>query len=49
MARVELKPGGSSVERRSAPQCEGSGRVTVSAEMALDIRPYKPKEKPVED
>ncbi len=25
------------------PQCEGSGRVTVSCEMALDIRPYKPK------
>lgn len=26
------------------PQCEGSGRVTVSAEIELDIRPYKPKE-----
>lgn len=25
------------------PQCEGSGRVTVSAKMTLDIRPYKPK------
>lgn len=25
------------------PQCEGSGRVTVSCEMTLDIRPYKPK------
>lgn len=24
------------------PQCEGSGRVTVSCEMVLDIRPYKP-------
>lgn len=23
------------------PQCEGSGRVTVSAVMELDIRPYK--------
>lgn len=23
-------------------QCEGSGRVTVSANMELDIRPYKP-------
>lgn len=23
-------------------QCEGSGRVTVSCEMTLDIRPYKP-------
>ena len=27
-------------------QCEGSGRVTVSAKMTLDIRPYKPKVKP---
>lgn len=26
------------------PQCEGSGRVTVSAEMEYDIRPYKHKE-----
>lgn len=25
------------------PQCEGSGRVTVSCEMTLDIRPYRPK------
>lgn len=25
------------------PQCGGSGRVTVSAKMTLDIRPYKPK------
>ena len=25
-------------------QCGGSGRVTVSAKMILDIRPYKPKE-----
>lgn len=25
-------------------QCGGSGRVTVSAKMTLDIRPYKPKE-----
>lgn len=33
----------------SCPQCEGSGRVTVSAEMELDIRPYKPKDRPVED
>ncbi|MBD5315913.1 MAG: molecular chaperone DnaJ [Bacteroides sp.] len=24
-------------------QCEGSGRVTVSCQMTLDIRPYKPK------
>lgn len=24
-------------------QCEGSGRVTVSSEAVLDIRPYKPK------
>lgn len=27
------------------PQCEGSGRVTVSCEMTLDIRPYRPKPK----
>lgn len=26
----------------TCPQCEGSGRVTVSCEMTLDIRPYKP-------
>jgi len=26
------------------PQCEGSGRVTVSAETELEIIPYKPKE-----
>lgn len=25
------------------PQCGGSGRVTVSGDMALDIRPYTPK------
>ena len=24
-------------------QCEGSGRVTVSSETVLDIRPYKPR------
>lgn len=24
------------------PQCGGSGRVTVSAKIELDIRPYKP-------
>ena len=28
------------------PQCEGSGRGTVSAKMTLDIRPYKPKVEP---
>lgn len=27
------------------PQCEGNGRVTVSCEMTLDIRPYRPKPK----
>ena len=31
------------------PQCEGSGRVTVSCEMTLDIRPYKPREVEVSD
>jgi DnaJ-class molecular chaperone len=25
------------------PQCEGSGRVTVSGVMELDIRAYRPK------
>ncbi len=27
------------------PQCEGSGRVTVSAKMEFDIRPYRQKER----
>lgn len=27
------------------PQCEGSGRVMVSCEMTLDLRPYRPKSK----
>lgn len=27
----------------ACPQCCGSGRVTVSANIELDIRPYKPK------
>ncbi len=27
------------------PQCEGSGRVTVSCRMTLDIRPYKKPDK----
>lgn len=26
-------------------QCEGTGRVTVSAKMTYDIRPYKPRER----
>lgn len=26
-------------------QCEGMGRVTVSAKMTYDIRPYKPRER----
>lgn len=30
-------------ETHTCIQCEGSGRVTVSSEMTLDIRPYKPK------
>lgn len=30
---------------KCCPQCEGSGRVTVSCEMELDIRPYRPKMK----
>ncbi len=34
-----------SLQRHPArcPQCEGSGRVTVSSVTTLDIRPYKPK------
>lgn len=31
------------------PQCEGSGRVTVSCEMTLDIRPYKEGKEQTED
>lgn len=27
----------------TCPQCGGSGRVTVSANIELDIRPYNPK------
>lgn len=30
-------------EETVCPQCGGSGRVTVSANIELDIRPYKPK------
>lgn len=30
---------------QQCPQCEGSGRVTVSAVMEYDIRPYKQKER----
>ena len=33
----------------ACPQCGGSGRVTVSCEMTLDIRPYKPKGEQVMD
>ncbi|MDY2833455.1 MAG: molecular chaperone DnaJ [Sodaliphilus pleomorphus] len=29
----------------SCPQCEGTGRVTVSAVMEFDIRPYRHKER----
>ncbi len=28
-------------KQKACPQCEGSGRVLVSCEMKLDIRPYK--------
>lgn len=31
------------LEPAICPQCCGSGRVTVSANIELDIRPYKPK------
>jgi DnaJ-class molecular chaperone len=36
-------------KEETCPQCEGSGRVTVSCEMTLDIRPYKPKVEQVID
>lgn len=36
--------GSPEMETCVCPNCEGSGRVTVSAEIELDIRPYKPKE-----
>ncbi|MBD5278946.1 MAG: molecular chaperone DnaJ [Bacteroides sp.] len=29
-------------EGRVCSQCEGSGRVTVSCELRMDIRPYRP-------
>lgn len=29
----------------TCPQCEGSGRVTVTCQMTLDIRPYKTNRK----
>ena len=32
-------------EEHICEQCEGTGRVTVSAKMTYDIRPYKPKVK----
>lgn len=36
---------GSDYEPTTCTQCEGSGRVTVSAKMEFDIRPYKAKQK----
>lgn len=38
-------PGDEPGETHVCLQCEGSGRVTVSCEMTLDIRPYKPRRK----
>ncbi len=38
-------PGDEKGETYVCSQCEGSGRVTVSCEMTLDIRPYKPNHK----
>ena len=32
-------------EEHTCEQCEGTGRVTVSAKMIYDIRPYKPRER----
>ena len=36
-----LRNGESGAEMQ-CDQCEGTGRVTVSAKMTIDIRPYKP-------
>ena len=43
LARFFGRKKAESVEK-PCPQCGGSGRVTVSARMELDIRPYKTKE-----
>ena len=43
---VEKSPKVALCREEVCRQCEGSGRVTVSAKMTLDIRPYKPKVKP---
>lgn len=32
-------------EEHMCDQCEGTGRVTVSAKMTYDIRPYKPRDR----
>lgn len=32
-------------EEHTCEQCDGTGRVTVSAKMTYDIRPYKPRER----
>lgn len=32
-------------EEHTCEQCEGTGRVTVSAKMTYDIRSYKPRER----
>ena len=36
-------PGDEKGETHTCLQCEGSGRVTVSCKMTLDIRPYRPE------
>lgn len=44
MGVVQAKKGGlpGNTTERICPQCDGSGRVTVSAKIELDIRPYIP-------
>ena len=47
-SRIFGKKGSETVEE-VCKQCEGSGRVTVSAKITFDIRPYKSKESSVKD
>lgn len=42
--RCWIKEDGTEIVQQ-CPQCEGSGRVTVSAVIEYDIRPYKQKER----
>lgn len=44
LTRKDTDPA-SGPQERVCPQCGGSGRVTVSGRMELDIRPYNPKKR----